>query len=179
MTSKENEFDFKPKLTKKQSIAWDALDRDAIKEVLYGGAKGGGKSVFGCMWSFHKALEIIKECDIGPRKHPIPIGFMGRKRGVDFTNTTLETWKRFIPEHMYEIKGKPAEIIIADRVKILTGGLDNSDLINKFNSAEYAFFFLDQAEEIDAAQIGELRATFRLIINDKKIPGKDQETNNL
>ncbi len=178
MTIDIEKFAFDPLLTAKQTLAWDALRRETIKEVLYGGAKGGGKSVFGCLWCYGRAMEIIKTCDIGPRKHPIPIGFMGRKRGVDFTNTTLETWKRFIPEHMYEIKGKPAEIIIADRVKILTGGLDNSDLINKFNSAEYAFFFLDQAEEIDAAQIGELRATFRLIINDKKIPGKGLFTAN-
>jgi len=173
-----DKYVFDPLLTAKQTLAWDALRRPDIKEVLYGGAKGGGKSVFGCMWSFHKALEIIKKCDISPRKHPIPVGFMGRKRGVDFTNTTLETWKRFIPVNMYEIKSKPAEIIIARRVKILTGGLDNSEVINKFNSAEYAFFFLDQAEEIDAEQVGELRATFRLIINDKKIPGKGLFTAN-
>ena len=96
---------------------------------------------------------------------------MGRKRGVDFTNTTLETWKRFIPEEAYVIKGKPAEIIIWDRVKILTGGLDNSEIVNKFNSAEYAFYFIDQAEEVDREQIGELRATTRLIINGKKLPG--------
>jgi len=169
---------FKPDLTNKQTIAWDTLARDDIKEVLYGGAKGGGKSVFGCLWCFVRALNIIKECSIEPRKHPIPIGFMGRKRGVDFSNTTLETWKRFIPEEMYEIKGKPAEIIIGDRVKILTGGLDNGEIINKFNSAEYAFFFIDQAEEVDVAQIGELRATFRLIINGRKIPGKGLFTAN-
>jgi len=172
------QLSFKPDLTTKQTIAWDTLARDDIKEVLYGGAKGGGKSVFGCVWCFVRALNIIKECNIEPRKHPIPIGFMGRKRGVDFSNTTLETWKRFIPEEMYEIKGKPAEIIIGDRVKILTGGLDNGDIINKFNSAEYAFFFIDQAEEVDATQIGELRATFRLIINGKKIPGKGLFTAN-
>ncbi len=173
-----DKYVFDPELTAKQTLAWDALRRPDIKEILYGGAKGGGKSVFGCMWCFAKALEIIRECKIAPRKHPIPVGFMGRKRGVDFTNTTLETWKRFIPVNMYEIKSKPAEIIIARRVKILTGGLDNSEIINKFNSAEYAFFFLDQAEEIDAEQVGELRATFRLIINDKKIPGKGLFTAN-
>jgi hypothetical protein len=103
---------------------------------------------------------------------------MGRKRGVDFTNTTLETWKRFIPEAAYVIKGKPAEIIIWDRVKILTGGLDNSEIVNKFNSAEYAFYFIDQAEEVDREQIGELRATTRLIINGRKIPGKGLFTAN-
>ena len=103
---------------------------------------------------------------------------MGRKRGVDFTNTTLETWKRFIPEDAYVIKGKPAEIILFDRVKILTGGLDNTEIVNKFNSAEYAFYFIDQAEEVDLGQIGELRATTRLIINGKKLPGKGLFTAN-
>jgi hypothetical protein len=103
---------------------------------------------------------------------------MGRKRGVDFTNTTLETWKRFIPEDAYVIKGKPAEIILFDRVKILTGGLDNTEIVNKFNSAEYAFYFIDQAEEVDREQIGELRATTRLIINGKKLPGKGLFTAN-
>jgi hypothetical protein len=169
---------FKPKWTARQTLAFDALSRDDVKEVLYGGAKGGGKSVFGCLWCFERAIEIAKDCKIAPRKHPIPIGFMGRKRGVDFTNTTLETWKRFIPEAAYTIKGKPAEIVLFDRVKILTGGLDNSEIVNKFNSAEYAFYFIDQAEEVDREQIGELRATTRLIINGKKIPGKGLFTAN-
>jgi len=169
---------FDPTLTARQTQAFDTLERDDIKEVLYGGAKGGGKSVFGCLWCFQRSLDIIKECCIGPRKHPIPIGFMGRKRGVDFTNTTLETWKRFIPDYAYTIKGKPAEIILCDCVKILTGGLDNSEIVNKFNSAEYAFYFIDQAEEVDREQIGELRATTRLIINGKKIPGKGLFTAN-
>ena len=170
--------EFNPVYTAKQTMARRALARDDIKEVLYGGAKGGGKSVFGCFWCLGRALQIIEQCEIKERKHPIPIGFMGRKRGIDFTNTTLETWKRFIPEGLYEIKGKPAEIVIANRVKILTGGLDNGDIVNKFNSAEYAFFFIDQAEEVDAEQIGELRATFRLIINGKKIKGKGLFTAN-
>ena len=87
-----------------------------------------------------------------PRQHPIPVGFMGRKRGIDFSNTTLETWKRFIPESAYVIKGKPAEIVIYDRVKIMTGGLDNSEVVNKFNSAEYGFYFIDQAEEVDSIE---------------------------
>ena len=97
MTDNVRKLDFRSKLTHKQTLAWDALARSDIKEVLYGGAKGG---------------------------------------------------------------------------------LENSELINKFNSAEYAFFFLDQAEEIDAEQIGELRATFRLIINGVKVPGKGLFTAN-
>jgi hypothetical protein len=173
-----DDIHFKPILTPRQTKAFNALARREVKEVLYGGAKGGGKSVFGCLWCFERSLKIMRQCRIGPRKHPIPIGFMGRKRGIDFTNTTLETWKRFIPENAYEIKGKPAEIILFDRVKILTGGLDNTEIVNKFNSAEYAFYFIDQAEEVDREQIGELRATTRLIINGKKIPGKGLFTAN-
>jgi len=169
---------FEPHLTARQSTAWRALNRPDVKEALYGGAKGGGKSVFGCYWCYHRCLEIINECNIQPREYPIPVGFMGRKRGIDFTNTTLETWKRFIPAAGYEIKGKPAEIIIKGRVKIITGGLDNTEIVNKFNSAEYAFYFIDQAEEADREQIGELRATTRLIINGRKIPGKGLFTAN-
>ena len=132
MAENTEHYDYNPSLTEKQTIAWDALDTDGIKEVLYGGAKGGGKSVFGCMWCFNKALEIIEECQIARRKHPIPVGFMGRKRGVDFTNTTLETWKWFIPQKAYEIKGKPAEIIIADRVFIQALPTDNHYLGNEY-----------------------------------------------
>ncbi len=170
---------FRPFFTPKQWQADETLALANVKEVLYGGAKGGGKSVFGCLWCFLQALKIIKDCKIWqPRQHPIPVGFMGRKRGIDFSNTTLETWKRFIPESAYVIKGKPAEIVIYDRVKIMTGGLDNSEVVNKFNSAEYGFYFIDQAEEVDREQIGELRATTRLIINGTKIPGKGLFTAN-
>jgi hypothetical protein len=42
--------EFKPVYTTKQTVALSALRRPDIKEVLYGGAKGGGKSEFGCFW---------------------------------------------------------------------------------------------------------------------------------
>ncbi|GAH93749.1 unnamed protein product, partial [marine sediment metagenome] len=37
---------------------------------------------------------------------------MGRLQGVDFDDTTLETWKEYIPEEDYKIKEKNKEIII-------------------------------------------------------------------
>ena len=145
---------------------------------MYGGAKGGGKSVFGCYWSFLQAYELARKYVPEPRKDPIPVGFIGRKIAKYFKDTTLETWKRFIPSERYEIKGDPATITIAHRVKILTGGLDSREDIEKFNSAEFGFFFIDQAEETVEDDISVLRASLRLIINGHKIQGKGLFTAN-
>lgn len=163
---------FAPSLTRRQTLAWHALHDDSVSEVLYGGAKGGGKSVFGCFWVFLKALEVIREYDLKPTSFPIPVAFMGRKQGVDFTNTTLETWKRFIPVGAYRIKEQAKEIIIGDAVKIDFGGMDKQEAVQKFNSAEYAFFFLDQAEEVTRDDIAVLRASLRLVINGRQCKAK-------
>jgi len=163
-----------PEYTEKQTQAIRALRKPGPIEVLYGGAKGGGKSHLGCVWMYIEAVKDIQRFNIQPSGNPLCLGFMGRMVGADFKNTTLETWKREIPESGYKIKGNPPEIIIAGRVKYLTGGLDRRETINKFNSAEYARAFIDQAEETEKEKIRLLRAAShnRLIINGTKIPGK-------
>ena len=45
------------KLTKKQTIAIDYLNDDVTTEVLFGGAAGGGKSAFGCIWLIENCLK--------------------------------------------------------------------------------------------------------------------------
>lgn len=168
------EIRFEPDYTDKQYDAIKALRKRGPIEVLYGGAKGGGKSHLGCAWMYIEAIRDIERYKIQARKNPLCLGYMGRMVGKDFKDTTLETWKRIIPENGYEIKGNPADIIIANRVKYLTGGLDRREVVNKFNSAEYARAFIDQAEETDKEKILLLRAAThnRLIINGRKIPGK-------
>lgn len=168
-----NDNAFVMDLSVKQTHAWDATENAAIDALLYGGAKGGGKSVFGCFRCFEWAKQLITTHNIKPRKHPIPVGFMGRKQSVDFNNTTLETWKRFIPPEFYHIRSQEKEILIGDtrkgdfRVKIDYGGLDRTETINKFNSAEYGFIFLDQAEEITKDEVSVLRGSLRLKIHGK------------
>lgn len=49
--------------------------------------------------------------------------------------------------------------------KIFFGGLDSQETINKFNSAEYAFFAIDQAEETTRDDVSVLRGALRLKIN--------------
>lgn len=163
---------WKPELSRKQSDAWWLLQKPYVRELLYGGSKGGGKSVFGVIWLYFECYEIARKYVPKPRKDPIPVGFMGRKIAKHFKETTLDTWKRFIPPDSYTIKGDPAEITIANRVLIRTGGLEAKEELEKFNSAEFARIFVDQAEETTQDDISVLRACLRLIIGKNKIPGK-------
>lgn len=155
-------------LSPKQGLAFKALENEPPRtELLFGGAKGGGKSVFGCIWMYYRAWKIIKDFNLVPRKYPLVVGFMGRKQSVDFVGTTLETWKQMIPSSLYDIKEQKKLIVIEDTVAIKFGGFDDSDMVKKFNSAEYGIYFVDQAEECTEEDIGLLRGTHRLTIDGK------------
>ncbi len=161
----------KIKLTEKQTLCWDAFWNPLIKGICYGGAMGGGKSYIGCiiLWLF--AEWVITEFKLkAPMKYPILIGFLGRNRGVDFNDTTMETWKREVPEDRYIIRERDKEIIVGGCVKYSFGGLDNSDVISKFSSAEFAVVFIDQAEECDRDNIAILLSRFRVKINGIPLP---------
>lgn len=164
--------------TRKQGEAFRALESDSVEELLYGGAKGGAKSYFGCMWCYIQAKRIIQKFKLEQQKYPIVVGFMGRKQSVDFTSTTLETWKRVIPADAYRLKQQEKLIVIDETVAIKYGGLDDSDTVKKFNSAEYAFYFIDQAEECSEQDVGLLRGTLRLKINGEHVWGKGLLTAN-
>ena len=113
-----------------------------------------------------------------PLKNPIPAGFIGRKQGVDFKKTTFETFKRVIPEGNYRVREQDQEIIFHDRIKVYFGGLDDRELINKFNSAEFAFFAIDQAEETERADVDVLQAALRLKYKGIQPPYKHMYTAN-
>ncbi len=139
---------------------------------------GGGKSFIGCLLLFNYAIQTIKRFNLQPTKYPILLGFMGRNRGVDFNDTTLETWKRIIPQNQYEIRVQDKEIIIQGRVKYSFGGLDSTEAVSKFSSAEFGVIFVDQAEETDRDNIAVLRSRFRLQINGEPLPYKELYTAN-
>lgn len=162
----------------KQTQAFDKIEQDDISILHYGGAKGGGKSVFGCIWIFSKCLEFIDMYRIGVRKYPLPLAFVGRKRSVDFSDTTLETWKKFIPQPYYKVRPGDKEIVVQDRVKVIYGGFDDEKNVQKFQSAEYAYAFIDQAEEVSRDDIALLRGTFRLKFRGQEIPWKLLLTSN-
>lgn len=165
-------------LTKKQSEAFSYLTDSQDRALLYGGAKGGGKSYFLCFWITYWTYYLIKFFDIKESRHPVPLGFFGRKRAVDFGDTTLETFKRIIPSQCYQIREQDKEIIFEGRAKIFYGGLDDEKTVNKFNSAEFAFMAIDQAEETLKKEVAVLQAALRLRVNNKTPPYKELYTAN-
>lgn len=163
-------------LTDRQAAAWQALHDDTITDVMYGGAKGGGKSFFFCVWVLAYCRSIVDDFNLQPSKKPPHIGWIGRKQAVDFTGTTLETWKEVVPEEYYEIKSgsekSTKHILLWDRVAVDFGGLDRQENVNKFNSAEYGFIGIDQAEETTKDEVSVLRASRRLKIHGKPLKYK-------
>ncbi len=69
------------KLLIKQSHAQYYLNDNTTNEVLYGGAAGGGKSAFGCLW-------LISMC----QKYPNTRWLMGRSKLKSLKETTLNTF---------------------------------------------------------------------------------------
>ncbi len=159
-------------LTSKQWTAYEYLTNLETIAILYGGAKGGGKSFLLCVWVYLWSEFLIKFFDIKEIEYPLPIGFIGRKRSVDFEKTTFETWKKTIPSHLYEVHTQDKEIVIKGKVKVFFGGLDDQNVVNKFNSSEFAFFAIDQAEETDRSDLSVLQGSLRLKYNGKQPPYK-------
>jgi hypothetical protein len=172
--SKEIVFD----LTPKQSQAYKLLTDDKDCALLFGAAKGPGKTTLFCIWVFVWAHHLIKLFGLKPTQYPPPLGFIGRKRAVDFTDTTLETFKRVIPHDQFRINTQDKEIIIKDTAKVLYGGLDDQININKFNSFESAFIGIDQAEETERTDVSVLQASLRLKLNGIQPPYKELYTAN-
>jgi hypothetical protein len=118
------------------------------------------------VWAYAYAKKLIDTFQLHGRiDNPIPVGFIGRKRSIDFSNTTLATWRRVIPAERYTIREQAKQIVIEDKVIIQFGGLDDQDSINKFNSAEFVFACIDQAEETDKQDVAVLEGSLRLKVN--------------
>lgn len=158
--------------TGQQRKAWDALDDPTVRRIMYGGAKGGGKSWFLCVWLFTMVYAIMDEAKLQPSANPPHVAWFGRKQATDLTGTTLQTWREVIPEEYYTLRGgtekDPKHILIADRIAIDYGGLDKQENINKFNSAEYIIIAIDQAEEVSKDDVSVLRGSLRMVLKEPK-----------
>jgi len=68
--------------TNKQITALKILNWKHVRGLLFGGAKGGGKSVLLCRYAWLYCKTIIKHFDIPVLRSPLPLGFLGRLQGV-------------------------------------------------------------------------------------------------
>lgn len=131
--------------------------------ILFGGAKGGGKTVLLCRWALKKCIDF-----------PGNKVWIGRRRAVDFNNTTLQTWRRVIPPQLYRIVKQEKRIYVPCTRGVTSeidyGGLDDQETIEKFNSAEYGNVGGDQWEETERTDFAMLRGTLRHILPDGNKP---------
>jgi len=148
------------------------LHSDECGELMFGGAKGGAKTCLGVRWMYYWVKWLIRFFGLKPSQFPPVVAFMGRKQAVDFSTTTLNTWKRDLPQDGYELREGKKLITIDRCAAIQYGGLDDQETIQKFNSAEYAAAWLDQADECSRKDVGMIRATLRLKLNGKQPPYK-------
>lgn len=174
------QIDYKITLRQTEALKY-LISKDSVS-LLFGGAKGGGKSFLLCLWVVIWVYELIKFFGIDKPKHPVPLGFIGRKRAVDFNDTTFETFKRVVPSHLYKVNTQEKEIIFFEKgvaiAKVMYGGLDDQNDINKFNSAEFAFIAIDQAEETTRQDVAVLQGAMRFTLNGKMPPYKQLYTAN-
>lgn len=157
--------------TEAEWLAYDADPR--IIDVLYGGGKGGGKSWLLCLFVYFYAMSVIRFFELESADEVPHIGWIGRKVAQVFTGTTLETWKTTIPADCYTLvsgsEKHPRHIRILDRVAVDYGGLDSRADLERFNSAEYGFIGLDQAEEAIRDDVSTLMASRRRKLRHKRL----------
>lgn len=167
-----SEIGLKAKRTARQRQAWEALADPSVRRVMYGGAKGGGKSYLLCLWLLTELWAMAAAANLPQTDKPPHVAWFGRKQATDLTGTTLQTWQEVIPAEYYQIRGStdrhPRHICIDQRIALDFGGLDKSENIQKFNSAEYIIIAVDQAEEVTRNDVATLRASQRMILKDGK-----------
>ncbi len=137
--------------TEKQSIAHAAPEL----YLFYGGAKGGGKSVFLCNEGIQLSLDT-----------PNNRGFIGRWENKIFKTTTFQTLQKFLPDEIVAGQNKSEQWYkLINGSVIYYGGLKPSagaDPLKRLGSMELGWFAIDEAGEIPEEVFLMLCSTLRL-----------------
>lgn len=133
-------------LSKKQTLAWNALEDSETTELLFGGAAGPGKTMLGCVWhitrrtTYPDTRGLVGRAQLTNLKQSTLITFfkvcrlMGYQKGVDYhynAQDHIVTWANDSVTHFKDLAYYPSD----------------PDFIS-LGSTEYTDAFIDEAVEI-------------------------------
>jgi len=138
---------------------WDAhLAEERFK--LYGGAMGGGKSVWLCAEAIWLSMN-----------YPGNRGYLCRHHLVDVKRSTLVTFEKTVPA------GAIMRHMMDDRIiefwngsQVIYGGLGSEEDLERIKSTEFGFFCIDEATETYEAMFTLLASRLRWKLSDGSIP---------
>lgn len=156
-------------LSHKQQLAYYSLHlgESKIDELLYGGAAGGGKTLFGCIF------EITRRLD-----YPHTRGFIARKNHSDLIGSTFKTFKEVydkiafprIGAMNYNGSEKCIYFPNGSEIQLMYTSQKKGDRENqRIGSYEFTDGFCDEAGEMDGDSLSALKSRIRYnLINGKK-----------
>jgi len=144
---------YRPSENPQQWIAHQLSER----YILYGGAKGGGKTA----WGVNEAIRLSIQ-------FPGNRGFMGCREGTDFKKNALDQFLHFMPPELYApplgIHHKTESYFkLINGSLIYYGGIGSDEEAEQKinNMPQLGWFFIDQAEQITERQFLMLDAQLR------------------
>lgn len=140
----------KTRLSEKQAEAWRYLEEHPqVKEVLFGGAAGPGKTWFGCLWKIKRRIQ-----------YPKTRGLTGRQQYSDLRDSTLkkflEIWDTFGKHNPFGVSGHYNQ---QDKTLYFSNGSEelfrhmayepSDPNFNRFGSTEFTDLFVDEVQEVE------------------------------
>ena len=151
MTKKTGELIYTPHERQREA------HQRAERYILYGGALGGGKTMWLCATAIQQSV-----------LYPGNVGFLGRHRLKDMPSTLLETFDRMVPKSIVKSHHRTERYWdFVNGSRIYYDGLDDYDSVKeRVGGLEIGWFGVDQAEEISESVFDLLTTRLRL-----QIPG--------
>ena len=156
---------YKPEYLPRQIEALNYLATDSeVEQILYGGAAGGGKTKFGCMWQIQRRLKYA-----GTRS------LIGRSKLDTLKKTTLntffETAKEFglVADKHYTYNGQTNVIKFFNGSEIVLKDLfayPSNPNFDSLGSLEITDYFIDEVAEVTEKAVNIVHSRCRYKLNE-------------